>query len=53
MSNWILIIAVVILAPTFIISTFSNGVNFISTQGKELVKTLVKEGVNTFQEMSQ
>lgn len=50
MTKWIVILALVILAPTFVINTFSNGVNFVSTQGKALTGEMVKEASKTIQE---
>jgi len=50
MTKWIVILALVILAPTFVINTFSSGVNFVSTQGKALTSEMVKEASKTIQE---
>jgi hypothetical protein len=50
MTKWIVILAIVILAPTFVINLFSNGVSFVSTQGKALVGEVVREGVKTIEE---
>jgi hypothetical protein len=50
MTKWIVIIALVILAPTFVTNVFSSGVNFISTQGKSLTSEVVKEATKTINE---
>jgi hypothetical protein len=50
MIKWIIILAIVILAPTFVINLFSNGVSFVSTQGKALVSEVAKEATKTIQE---
>ena len=47
MIKWIVILAVVILAPTFVINTVTTGVNFVSTQGKALTSEVVKEATKT------
>lgn len=53
MTKWIVILAIVILAPTFVVNVFSNGVNFVSTQGKALVSEIAKEATKTVQESSK
>lgn len=50
MVKWIVILAIVILAPTFVINLFSNGVMFVSNQGKALTTEVVKEASKTIQE---
>jgi hypothetical protein len=50
MTKWIVILAVVILAPSFAINAFSSGVNFVSTQGKALVSEVAKEATKTINE---
>jgi hypothetical protein len=50
MTKWIIVLAVVILAPTFVVNVFSNGVTFVSTQGKALVSEVAKEATKTVQE---
>ncbi len=52
-TKWIVILAIVILAPTFVVNVFSNGVNFVSTQGKALVSEMAKEATKTVQESSK
>lgn len=49
MTKWIIILAIVILAPTFVINLFSSGVSFVSNQGKALVGEVVREGAKTIQ----
>ena len=53
MTKWIVILAIVILAPTFVINLFSNGVSFVSNQGKALVGEVVREGAKTIQTQSK
>jgi hypothetical protein len=53
MIKWLIIIAIVILAPTFVINVFSNGVSFVSTQGKALVSEVAKEATKTVQEAAK
>lgn len=53
MTKWIVILAIVILAPTFVINVFSNGVTFVSTQGKALVTEVAKEATKTVQESAK
>lgn len=53
MTKWLIILAIVILAPTFVINVMSNGVNFVSTQGKALVGEMAKEATKTVQEASK
>jgi len=53
MLKWVLIVALVILAPTFVINLFSNGVMFVSNQGKALTTEVVKEASKTIQEANQ
>jgi len=50
MTKWIIVLALVILAPTFVVNVFSNGVTFVSTQGKALVSEVAKEATKTVQE---
>ena len=52
-GKWILIGAIVILAPTFVINTFSTFVTFTSNQGKTLVTEMAKEASKTVQEVSK
>jgi hypothetical protein len=49
MTKWIVIIAVIILAPTFVINMVTAGVNFVSTQGKALTSEVVKEATKTIE----
>lgn len=51
--RWIVILAVIILAPTFVINVFSNGVSFVSNQGKALVSEMAKEATKTVQESAK
>jgi hypothetical protein len=51
--KWIIFLAVLILAPTFVTNLFSSGVTFVSTQGKALVAEVVKEGAKTVQEAAK
>jgi hypothetical protein len=53
MSKWILIGAIIVLAPTFVINTFASFVTFASNQGKSLVTEVAKEASKTVQEVSQ
>ena len=53
MSKWIFIGAIVVLAPTFVINTFSSFVKFTSSQGKALVSEMAKEATKTVQEVSE
>ncbi|MEY4331517.1 MAG: hypothetical protein RLZZ196_255 [Bacteroidota bacterium] len=53
MTKWIVILAIVILAPTFVINVMSNGVHFVSNQGKSLVSEVAKEATKTVQEASK
>jgi hypothetical protein len=53
MSKWIFIGAIVVLAPTFVINTFSSFVKFTSNQGKALVSEMAKEATKTVQEVSE
>lgn len=50
MWKWILIVALVVLAPTFVINTFTSGVTFVSAKGRELVGEVVREGSKAVQE---
>ena len=50
MTKWIIVLALVILAPMFVINTLTNGVLFVSTQGKALVSEMAKEATKTVQE---
>ena len=50
MTKWIIIIAIVILAPTFVINLFTGGVNFISTQGRALTSEVVREATKTIEQ---
>jgi hypothetical protein len=49
MTKWIIIFAIVVLAPTFVINTFTTGVNFVSSQGKALTSEVVKEATKTIE----
>jgi len=53
MTKWIVILAIVVLAPTFVINLFSNGVSFVSNQGKALFSEVVREGTKTIQTQSK
>ena len=53
MIKWIVIVAIVILAPTFVINLFSTSVSFVSHQGKALVTEVAKEATNTVKEASK
>jgi len=53
MGKWIFVGAIVVLAPTFVINTFSTFVNFASNQGKALVSEMAKEATKTVQEASE
>jgi len=53
MTKWIFIIAIVILAPTFVINVFSIGVSFVSSQGKALVSEVAREATKTVQESAK
>lgn len=53
MMKWIIILAIVILAPTFVINAFSNAVTFVSHQGKALVTEATKEASKTVQEAAK
>jgi hypothetical protein len=53
MIKLITIIAIVILAPTFVINMFSGAVSFVSIQGKALVSEVAKEATKTVQESSK
>jgi hypothetical protein len=53
MLKWVLIVALVILAPTFVINLFSNTVMFAHNQGKALTTEVVKEASKTIQEANQ
>ena len=53
MTKWIVILALVILAPTFVVNLFSSGVSFVSTQGKALVSEVAKEATKTVQESAK
>ncbi len=50
MTKWIVIIAIVILAPTFVINLVTSGVNFVSNQGKALVTEVAREATKTVKE---
>lgn len=50
MTKWIMVIAIVILAPTFVINLFTGSVNFISTQGRALTSEVVKEATKTIEQ---
>jgi hypothetical protein len=53
MAKWIVIIALIILAPMFVINLVTGTVNFISTQGKALVTEVAKEASKTVKEAGQ
>ena len=53
MTKWIAVIALVILAPTFVTNTFSSTVNFLSTQGKALFSEVAKEATKTVNEATK
>jgi hypothetical protein len=48
--KWIIILAIVILAPMFVINALSKGVLFVSDQGKALVSEMAKEATKTVQD---
>jgi hypothetical protein len=50
MFKWIVILAIVILAPTVVINAFSSCVAFVSSQGRALVSDVAKESTKTFKE---
>jgi hypothetical protein len=50
MAKWILILALIILAPTFVINLMSNGIMFVHNQGKALGTEVVKEATKTYNE---
>jgi hypothetical protein len=50
MMKWIFILAVIVLAPTFVVNVFSSGVAFVSTQGKALVSEVASEATRTVKE---
>lgn len=50
MTKWIVVLAVIILAPTFVINLFTSGVTFVSSQGRALVTEVAKEATKTVQE---
>jgi hypothetical protein len=51
MTKWIVIIAIVVMAPAFVTNLFASGVNFVSTQGKALTTEVVREATKTFNEV--
>jgi hypothetical protein len=53
MTKWIVILAIIILAPTFVTNSFSTLVHFTSEQGKALVAEMAKEATKTVQESSK
>jgi hypothetical protein len=53
MTKWIVVLALVILAPTFVVNLVSSGVSFVSNQGKALVSEVAKEATKTVQESSK
>jgi hypothetical protein len=53
MTKWIVVLALVILAPTFVVNLFASGVSFVSNQGKALVSEVAKEATKTVQESSK
>jgi hypothetical protein len=53
MTKWIVVLAIVVLAPTFVVNLFASGVSFVSTQGKALVSEVAKEATKTVQESSK
>ena len=50
MAKWIVVLAIVILAPMFVINLFTGAVNFVSTQGKALTSEVIKEATKTVKE---
>jgi len=50
MTKWLIILAIVILAPTFVINILSSGVSFVSNQGKALVSEVTREAAKTIKE---
>ena len=48
--KWIFILAVIVLAPSFVTNLFASGVSFVSTQGKALVSEVAKEATQTVKE---
>ena len=51
--KWIVVVALVILAPTFVINVVGSTVSFVSTQGKALVGEVAKEATKTVQEAAK
>lgn len=49
MTKWLVALVIVILAPTFVINLFTNGVNFISTQSKVFTSEVIKEATKTIE----
>jgi hypothetical protein len=52
MTKYIVIAALCILAPTFLINMFSKGVAFVHDTGSALVKEVGTEAVKSFKESS-
>ena len=50
MIKWVVILAVVILAPTFVINMVTTGVHFVSNQGKALTTEVIKEATKTIEQ---
>lgn len=50
MMKWVIILAVIVLAPTFVTNVFSSGVSFVSAQGKALFSEVAKEATNTMKD---
>jgi hypothetical protein len=53
MAKWLIVLAIIILAPTFVINAMTNGVNFVSSQGKALFSEVAKEAAKTVQEANK
>ncbi len=50
MFKWIVILALIMLAPIYVKTAFGTGVDFVSTQGRALVGEVVKEATKTINE---
>ena len=53
MAKWIIIVALCILAPTFLINMVSKGVSFVHDTGSALVKEVGTEAVKSFKESAK
>jgi hypothetical protein len=50
MAKWVVILAIVILAPMFVINSLTGAVNFVSNQGRALFSEAAKEVSKTVKE---